>query len=83
MWRVKILMAMVCLFLFCSFADAEIKKHIYVDGKSRTAIIFSDEKGNLHIQYFTDGSMQFLGEEIFKEGQKIMDSYRENDGLKD
>jgi len=80
MW-LKILL--ISIILFATVAQAEIKKHIYVDGKSRTAIIFSDEKGNLHIQYFTDGSMQFLGEEIFKEGQKIMDSYRENDGLKD
>ena len=69
--------------LWAANVQADIKKHVYVDGKSRTAIIFSDEKGQLHIQYFTDGSMQFLGEEIFKEGQKILDTYKENDGMRD
>jgi len=80
MW-LKIFLA--AIFLYAVGAQADIKKAVYVDGKSRTAIIFSDEKGNLHIQYFTDGSMQFLGEEIFKDGQKVMDTYKENDGLRD
>lgn len=80
MW-LKIIL--IILALSTGIAQADIKKHVYVDGKSRTAIIFSDEKGNLHIQYFTDGSMQFLGEEIFKDGQKTLDTYRENDGLRD
>jgi len=79
MW-LKILL--IILILSVGIAQADIKKHVYVDGKSRTAIIFSDEKGGLHIQYFTDGSMQFLGEEIFKDGQKILDTYKENDGLR-
>ena len=65
-----------------STPSAPIKKAVYVDGRSRTAIIFTDKDG-LHIQYFTDNSMQFLGEEIFKNGEKTFDSYKENDGLRD
>ncbi len=48
----------------------------------RTIIIFVDQEGT-HFQYFTQsGSGQtskILGEEIFKNGEKVFDSYREND----
>jgi hypothetical protein len=60
-----------------------MKKAVTVDGKTRTAIMWVDQDG-LHIQYFSDDShgMILLGEEVFKDGQKVFDNYRENDGLR-
>ncbi len=55
---------------------------IRVGQELRMVQIYADEKG-LHHVYFTEpGSGKspiLLGEEIFKNGQKIFDNYREND----
>lgn len=55
---------------------------IRVGMELRMVQIYADEQG-LHHVYFTEpGSGKspiLLGEEIFKNGQKIFDSYKEND----
>ncbi len=62
--------------------SAEQVKTIRVGQELRMVVIFSDREGT-HFQYFTEpGSGQgpkILGEEIFKNGEKIFDSYTEND----
>ncbi len=48
----------------------------------RMVTIYADKDG-LHFQYFTEPRAgegpKLLGEEIFKNGEKVSDSYREND----
>jgi len=85
MWPYRITVGAIIIYFICFiyFAFAEpLKRAVYVNGRSRTAIYFVDEKG-LHTLYFTDNSNQFLGEEIFKNGEKIFDTYKENDGARD
>jgi len=52
----------------------------------RMVITYADKDG-LHFQYFTEPRAgegpRFLGEEIFKNGAKIFDSYKENDSSRD
>ena len=48
----------------------------------RMVVRFVDKDG-LHLQYFTEPRAgegpKLLGEEIFKNGEKVFDNYREND----
>ncbi len=48
----------------------------------RMVMMFADRDG-LHFQYFTEPRAgegpQFLGEEIIKNGEKVVDSFKEND----
>lgn len=58
-------------------------KAVTVNGKTRTVFIWVDEDG-LHFKYFSDDThgLIVLGEEVFKDGEKTKDNYRENDGLR-
>ncbi len=57
-------------------------KTIRVGQELRMILIFSD-LGGTHFQYFTEPGAgktpKILGEEIFKNGEKVFDSYSEND----
>jgi hypothetical protein len=57
-------------------------KSIRIGQELRMVAIFADRDG-LHFQYFTEPRAgegpKLLGEEIFKNGEKIFDSYKEND----
>lgn len=85
----------VTLFFFLSILGIAVNaafgadvafKSIRIGQDLRMVATFVDRDG-LHFQYFTEprageGPM-FLGEEIFKNGEKVFDSYKENDGLRD
>lgn len=84
----------VTLFFFFSMAGIAINAAIGKDlmnvtyktfliGQNLRMVVTYADKDGLHFQYFTEprageGPM-FLGEEIFKNGEKTFDSYREND----
>jgi hypothetical protein len=84
----------VVLFFFFSIAGialnaafgAELMNVTYktfrIGQSLRMVIIYADKEG-LHFQYFTEPRTgegpKPLGEEIFKNGEKIFDSYKEND----
>lgn len=57
-------------------------KSILIGQNLRMVVTYADKDG-LHFQYFTEPRAgegpKFLGEEIFKNGQKILDTYKEND----
>jgi len=57
-------------------------KSILIGQNLRMVAIFADKDG-LHFLYFTEPRAgegpKFLGEEIFKWGEKVFDSYKEND----
>ncbi len=56
--------------------------HIRVDLKPRILVI-RNEGEYQYLRYFANSSfeprMQFLGEEVFQNGAKIVDTYKEND----
>ena len=62
--------------------SAPAVKTILVGQNLRMVVIFAAADG-VHFQYFTEPRAGEVpkpkGEEIFKDGQKISDSYREND----
>lgn len=57
-------------------------KTIRIGQDLRMVVIYADKDG-LHFHYFTEPRAgegpRFLGEEIFKNGAKVFDSYTEND----
>lgn len=57
-------------------------KSILIGQNLRMVAIFADKDG-VHFQYFTEPRAgegpKLLGEEIFKNGAKVFDNYREND----
>jgi hypothetical protein len=57
-------------------------KSIRIGQDLRAVAIYADKDG-LHFQYFTEPrageSARYLGEEIFKNGVKVFDSYVDND----
>ena len=70
------------LSVVCANADQLTYKTIRIGQDLRMVATFVDKDG-LHFQYFTEPRAgegpKFLGEEIFKKGEKTFDSYREND----
>ena len=65
-----------------AFAQTVVYKSIRIGQDLRMVATFVDKDG-LHFQYFTEPRAgegpRFLGEEIFKNGEKTFDTYREND----
>ena len=78
MWRVSIFMVAI-LAVFMQVRTVRVGMDL------RMVETYSDEKGIHHVYFTEPGNGReavFLGEEIFKDGQKVLDTYRENDGLK-
>ena len=81
----KIALGLVFSFFLAGTCLAQVApafQTIRIGQDLRMVTIYADKDG-LHFQYFTEprageGS-KFLGEEIFKKGEKVFDSYREND----
>jgi predicted permease len=78
----RILISAICLIFLASTAIAEEIRSVRIGQNLRMVVIFSNMEG-LHMQYFTEPRAgegpKFLGEEIFKNGEKTFDNYREND----
>ncbi len=76
MWRASILAVVIFAFL------AQIRT-VRVGMDLRMVETYIDQKGVHHVYYTEPGNGKeavFLGEEIFKDGQKVFDNYKENDG---
>ncbi len=76
----KRIFSMIFILLFTIFA---VITHTFRVGMElRMVQIYADEQG-LHHVYFTEPNSGkapiLLGEEIFKNGQKVFDNYKEND----
>jgi len=70
------------ILLFLLFTTFVTMRTILMDQNLRSLQIYSDEQG-LHHVYFTEPrageTLVCLGEEIFRNGEKIFDNYKEND----
>jgi hypothetical protein len=68
--------------IFHCEAQTVTYKTLLIGQNLRMVATYADKDG-LHFQYFTEPRAgegpKFLGEEIFKNGEKTFDTYREND----
>ncbi len=74
--------AIVLIFAAAAFSETVIIRSVRVGQNLRVVMIFVDSEG-LHHQYYTEAgngeTYKLLGEEIFRKGEKVFDSFREND----
>lgn len=77
-----ILGALCFLLIWVSTLNAQLIQTIRIGQNLRMVVRFVDKDG-LHLQYFIEPRAgegpKLLGEEIFKNGEKVFDNYREND----
>lgn len=84
--NLRIAMAVgVAILIFAAAAFAQVSpaiRTIRIGQDLRMVTMYADKDG-LHFQYFTEPRAgegpRLLGEEIFKNGVKIFDSFKEND----
>jgi len=78
----KIIIIIMAVCLMALSVNAEIVQSVRVNQRLRMVIISTDQQGT-HFKYFTEPgngeASKFLGEEIFKDGEKVFDNYKEND----
>jgi len=81
-WFLILLFGLMAIMIGLGIANANQIRTIRVGMDLRMVVIVTDNEGT-HFQYFTEPrageAPKLKGEEIFKDGQKVFDNYREND----